>query len=96
VSPHKDGDGFNILLLVFPLDGKIVCRAISEEDEAEEPTPSSRPKHNNTDRNAHAASRHGLQFCQSGFRTKAATIASVFLSFVSFSSAREEPVSERG
>ncbi len=30
--PHKDGKGFNIVLQAFPLDGKIVCREISDED----------------------------------------------------------------
>jgi hypothetical protein len=33
VFPHKDGSGFNIMLQAFPLDGKIVCREITEEDE---------------------------------------------------------------
>ena len=33
VFPHKDGRGFNILLQAFPLDGKIVCREITAEDE---------------------------------------------------------------
>lgn len=32
VFPHKDGSGFNIILQAFPLDGKIVCREITEED----------------------------------------------------------------
>ena len=36
VFPHKDGGGFNIILQAFPLDGKIVCREITAEDE--EPT----------------------------------------------------------
>ncbi len=35
VFPHKDGSGFNIILQAFPLDGKIVCREISEDDAAE-------------------------------------------------------------
>jgi len=34
VFPHKDGGGFNIMLQAFPLDGKIVCREISEDDKA--------------------------------------------------------------
>ena len=34
VFPHKDGTGFNIMLQAFPLDGKIVCREISNADEA--------------------------------------------------------------
>ena len=33
--PHKDGKGFNIMLQAFPLDGKIVCREVVEEDEDE-------------------------------------------------------------
>jgi len=29
--PHKDGKGFNLLLDVFPLDGKITLRVPSEK-----------------------------------------------------------------
>ena len=32
VFPHKDGSGFNIMLQAFPLDGKIVCREIGDDD----------------------------------------------------------------
>ena len=32
VFPHKDGGGFNIMLQALPLDGKIVCRYISDDD----------------------------------------------------------------
>jgi hypothetical protein len=46
VFPHKDDAGFNIMLQAFPLDGKIVCRAITPEDEAEEAAPSRRPREN--------------------------------------------------
>ena len=35
VFPHKDGSGFNIILQALPLDGKIVCREIAEDDGAE-------------------------------------------------------------
>ena len=35
VFPHKDGSGFNIILQALPLDGKIVCREIAEDDAAE-------------------------------------------------------------
>jgi hypothetical protein len=42
VFPHKDGSGFNIILQAFPLDGKIVCREISEDDAAEPPAPRGR------------------------------------------------------
>ena len=34
--PHKDSNGFNVVLQALPLDGKIVCREITEE-EAENP-----------------------------------------------------------
>jgi hypothetical protein len=33
VFPHKDGGGFNIMLQAFPLDGKIVCREITDDDQ---------------------------------------------------------------
>jgi hypothetical protein len=35
VFPHKDGSGFNIILQAQPLDGKIVCREITEDDRGE-------------------------------------------------------------
>jgi hypothetical protein len=35
--PHKDGAGFNIILQAFPLDGKIVCREITDGDTSEQP-----------------------------------------------------------
>jgi hypothetical protein len=33
--PHKDGGGFNIVLQALPLDGKIVCREITDEEQTE-------------------------------------------------------------
>ena len=39
--PHKDEKGFNIVLQALPLDGKIVCREITEEDQSE-PVPQHR------------------------------------------------------
>ena len=36
VFAHKDGQGFNIMLQAFPLDGKIVCREITDEEHAAE------------------------------------------------------------
>ena len=39
VFPHKDGSGFNIMLQAFPLDGKIVCREITAEDQAGDADP---------------------------------------------------------
>jgi hypothetical protein len=39
VFPHKDNGGFNIMLQAFPLDGKIVCREIVEDQNLpKEPT----------------------------------------------------------
>jgi len=37
VFPHKDGGGFNIMLQAFPLDGKIVCREIADDDQGDAP-----------------------------------------------------------
>ena len=37
VFPHKDNGGFNIMLQAFPLDGKIVIREITAEDESQDP-----------------------------------------------------------
>ena len=34
--PHKDSKGFNVVLQALPLDGKIVCREITNEGEGEE------------------------------------------------------------
>jgi hypothetical protein len=34
--PHKDGKGFNIMLQAFPLDGKIVCREVTGDDDHEQ------------------------------------------------------------
>jgi hypothetical protein len=38
VFPHKDGGGFNIMLQAFPLDGKIVLRELTAEDQDEPST----------------------------------------------------------
>lgn len=38
VFPHKDGGGFNIMLQAFPLDGKIVCREITDDDKDDAPS----------------------------------------------------------
>jgi hypothetical protein len=35
--PHKVGRGFNIMLQVFPLDGKIVCREVVEDEADQQP-----------------------------------------------------------
>ena len=40
--PHKDGKGFNIMLQAIPLDGKIVCREVTDD------TPE--PRNDKTDR----------------------------------------------
>jgi hypothetical protein len=47
VLPHKDGSGFNVVLQALPLDGKIVCREITEDD-AGEPAPPSRGRQTQT------------------------------------------------
>lgn len=39
VFPHKDNGGFNIMLQAFPLDGKIVCRELAEDEGTAEVTP---------------------------------------------------------
>jgi len=41
--PHRDGNGFNIVLQALPLDGKIVCREVADDDQAEA-TPQSRSR----------------------------------------------------
>jgi hypothetical protein len=35
VFDHKDGKGFNIVLQALPLDGKIVCREVAEQEDNE-------------------------------------------------------------
>jgi hypothetical protein len=45
--PHKDGKGFNIMLQAFPLDGKIVCREVTGEDDNR---PEQRPPRQDNDR----------------------------------------------
>jgi hypothetical protein len=36
VLPHKDGNGFNIFTNAWPHDGKLVCREVGEDVEADE------------------------------------------------------------
>jgi hypothetical protein len=43
VFPHKDGKGFNVMLQALPLDGKIVCREVSGD---EDPAPPARAERN--------------------------------------------------
>jgi hypothetical protein len=31
VFPHKDNAGFNIMLQALPLDGKLVCREVTDD-----------------------------------------------------------------
>jgi hypothetical protein len=54
VFPHKDGGGFNIMLQALPLDGKIVCREVSDDDPAETPAP---PQRDEPDRRSGAGRR---------------------------------------
>jgi hypothetical protein len=42
VFPHKDGGGFNIMLQAFPLDGKIVCRKLEDDDKPAQDHPAPR------------------------------------------------------
>jgi hypothetical protein len=42
VFPHKDGGGFNIMLQALPIDGKIVCRRIEDDNEHAEDRPAPR------------------------------------------------------
>jgi hypothetical protein len=42
VFPHKDGSGFNIVLQALPLDGKIVCREITDDDQGDDTAQRSR------------------------------------------------------
>jgi hypothetical protein len=44
VFPHKDTNGFNLILQAFPLDGKIVCRTITDEEATEQATPQPRTR----------------------------------------------------
>jgi hypothetical protein len=54
VFAHRDGRGFNIVLQAFPLDAKIVCRQIAEEDNSDD-RPSSRNNKRQGDRRASTA-----------------------------------------
>ena len=40
--PHKDGGGFNIILQALPIDGKIVCREITDDEAVERPPAQTR------------------------------------------------------
>jgi hypothetical protein len=40
--PHKDGKGLNIILQAFPLDGKIVCREIADDEPEQQQSPPAR------------------------------------------------------
>jgi hypothetical protein len=50
--PHKDGNGFNIVLQAFPLDGKVVLREITDDDPGEQQQP-----RRDSPRGAHGARR---------------------------------------
>jgi hypothetical protein len=57
VFPHKDNTGFNIMLQAFPLDGKIVCREIAEDDADEKEPPSDRQRRSINDKERPARSQ---------------------------------------
>ena len=48
VFPHKDGKGFNVMLQALPLNGKIVCREVA--DDQPEPTRTDRNDRQRDDR----------------------------------------------
>lgn len=50
VFPHKDNTGFNIMLQAFPLDGKIVCREIAEDDADQQEQSQDRPRRGGNDK----------------------------------------------
>lgn len=50
VFPHKDGSGFNLMLQALPLDGKIVCREIADDDAEQQELPEDRIKHGGKDK----------------------------------------------
>ena len=56
VFPHKEGNGFNLILQAFPLDGKVVCREIKDEDENDKAEPQ-QSRQRNTAGRAGGASR---------------------------------------
>jgi hypothetical protein len=57
VFDHKDGKGFNIILQAFPLDGKVVCREITADDQPEHTSAAGRPRFVNPGRNGPAQRR---------------------------------------
>ena len=56
VFAHKDGKGLNIMLQALPLDGKIVCREIAE-DEVGDTDPVANRQRGNHGRSASAQRR---------------------------------------
>jgi hypothetical protein len=48
--PHKDNKGFNLMLQAFPLDGKIVCREIAEDDADQQEPSQERPRRGSNDK----------------------------------------------
>ncbi len=50
VFPHKDNGGFNIMLQALPIDGKIVCREIGDEESDDETKSTPVAPHRRTNR----------------------------------------------
>ena len=49
--PHKDGDGFNVVLQAMPIDGKIVLRPPKKQDgETEQPATNNKRRNERRDR----------------------------------------------
>ena len=44
--PHKDGKGFNIMLQALPIDGKIVCREFTDDDDQPTQQPRNQQRQN--------------------------------------------------
>lgn len=56
VFPHKDGGGFSVVLQALPLDGKVVCREIDDNDRDD--SRSNDRQRNDADQVRNRPSRH--------------------------------------
>jgi len=48
VFAHKDGKGFNIVLQALPLDGKIVCREVADDEDPAGGREPAKPERNDS------------------------------------------------
>jgi hypothetical protein len=58
VFTHKNDDGFSILLQALPLDGRIVCRGITEDDRSERRSDTNQRGESHEDHVRNRPSRH--------------------------------------